>query len=374
MAKIFQLISSIQLGGAENVAFHLAEHCGKGYLNSFEFIVVELYRTRNEYANSKKEELISKNIRVITLYNGSKRNSLLFAPFTLINLIRKEKPQIIHSHTDLPDFVLAVATYFARLMQIKMPRVLRTIHSTQLWRNHVWMGKIAESAYHDESVAAVSLFALNAYEQLRNKYNLPISSNRQIVYNGCRVPTKRLHSFPIDKQKINIAFCGRFEDYKGMETLIPAIEDIENRFPGRFNFFIVGDGTYKKQLEKLSQKYQNVFLYNPIPNISELFHAFDYIFMPSHFEGLALISIESSLSGVPVIASYAPGLDETLPDNWPLKFHLQNREELYDIFEKINSNSYDIEGLRKIAYDFAVNNFSLQRMINSYTILYNRMI
>ncbi len=57
--------------------------------------------------------------------------------------------------------------------------------------------------------------------------------------------------------------------------------------------------------------------------------------MPSHFEGLPLTSIEASFSGVPVIAAHAPGLDETLPENWPLKFHLENNDELYSIFENI---------------------------------------
>ncbi len=88
-------------------------------------------------------------------------------------------------------------------------------------------------------------------------------------------------------------------------------------------------------MEKLSHKINDMILYDPIPDVSNMFYAFDYIFMPSHFEGLGLISVEASLAKVPVIASFAPGLDETLPENWPLRFHLKNNEELYSIFEKI---------------------------------------
>ena len=54
MIVIYQLITSIQLGGAENVAFQLAEHCKAGTSNNFKFTVVELYKTNNEYAKEIK--------------------------------------------------------------------------------------------------------------------------------------------------------------------------------------------------------------------------------------------------------------------------------------------------------------------------------
>ena len=92
------------------------------------------------------------------------------------------------------------------------------------------------------------------------------------------------------------------------------------------------------------------------------------------FEGLALTSIETSFSGVPVIASFAPGLDETLPEKCPFKFHLNNDKELYDIFDKINSNQLDKEAIKKMAYDYVNERFSLDRMINSYNELYNKML
>ena len=372
MKKIFQLISSIQLGGAEIIAFHLSEYGNLSH--SAEISVVELYRTKNSYADHKRKELERKNIRIITLHRGSKRGSLLFGPLHLFFLILKEKPSIIHSHTDLPDFVLAVAIRILTLFRIKTPEVVRTIHNTQLWRTHHKMGRIAESAYGNEPVAAVSSYAMVAYEQLRKKYRLPLSPNRQIIYNGCAVPQQCPHPFKINKEKINIAFCGRFEDYKGMETLISAIPEVGRLYPGSFLFHLIGDGTYKKRLLQLSQQRSDVLLYDPVPNVSTMFYAFDFLFMPSHFEGLTLISIEASFAGVPVIASFAPGLDETLPENWPLKFHLERQEELYAIFEKIKEHFYNINKLRKMAFDFAMMKFSMNKMIESYAQLYTKML
>lgn len=374
MKKIFQLISSVQLGGAEIIAFNLSE-CDVHNLSYLtEISVVELYRTKNSYADHIRKELERKNIRVITLHKGSRRGSLLFGPFRLILLILKEKPSIIHSHTDLPDFVLAMGIKILSLFRVKTPEIIRTIHNTQLWRTHHTLGRITESAYGDESVAAVSSYAMTAYEQLRKNYRLPVSRNRQIIYNGCTVPQQRPHSFKINKEKINIAFCGRFEDYKGMETLMRAIPEIGRLYPDRFLFHLIGDGTYKKQLLQLSQQRNDVILYDPVPNVAATFYAFDYLFMPSHFEGLTLISIEASFSGVPVIASFAPGLDETLPENWPLKFHLDRKEELYAIFGNIKDHMYNMKTLRKMAYDFANKKFSMNKMIRSYSQLYTEKL
>ncbi|MFA6751665.1 MAG: glycosyltransferase, partial [Fermentimonas sp.] len=223
MSKIYQLISSIQLGGAELVAVNLASYCGELLGDGVEFHLVELYPTNNKYALTKKEELSSKNVRVITLFNGPKRLSLLLAPIKLIRFIQKEKPFVIHSHTDLPDFVLSVTIRILNFFKLYIPNVVRTIHNTQLWRSHHVMGKITESAYKNEIVVAVSSYSMEAYGQLRKKYKLQVSNDRQIIYNGCLVPSRNPHSFKTDKEKINIAFCGRFEDYKGMETLISTI-------------------------------------------------------------------------------------------------------------------------------------------------------
>lgn len=374
MNKIYQLISSIQLGGAENVAFELAEHCGNELHDDSEIVIVELYKSGNDYARFKKEDLNSKNIGVITLHKGSKRMSLILAPLKLVYLIVKSKPTIIHSHTDLPDFVLAVTKQINRLFRIKMPKIVRTIHNTQLWRSHEKMGQFTESSYGHEPVASVSQYAMKAYEQLREKYGLQTSNNRMIIYNGCVEPLKKSHPFHIEENKINIAFCGRFEDYKGVETIISTIPLLEQKFPKRFLFHLIGDGNYKSQLQELANQNNNILLYEPQPNVASKLYAFDYLWMPSHFEGLALMSIEASFSGIPVIVSFAPGLDETLPAEWPLKFHLNNKVELLDIFEKINNNQYDKEMLKEMSFNFVKDHFSRTQMISAYSKLYNNLI
>lgn len=370
MILIYQLITSIQLGGAENVAFQLAEHCKTGSSENFKFTVVELYKTNNEYAKEIKDNIFKNNIATLTLYKGSKRGSLIFAPLKLAYLLWKNKPAIVHSHTDLPDLVLASALRILSVLSIKKPAIARTIHNTELWRSHPKFAKYTESTYHGDTVVSVSKGAQIAHKQLRKNNKLSISPFQSIIYNGCTIPTVREHFFKIDNNKINVAFCGRFEIYKGIKTLISIIKKVDKQFPQTFAFHIIGNGTYLNDILNLSKVNENVFVYDSVPNISDKLYAFDFLIMPSHFEGLPLVSIEASFAKVPVIASFAPGLDETLPVDWPLRFKIEDEDELLKIFENIKNKHYNLEALKSKALKFVSDNFSHSKMIEEYSKFY----
>jgi len=368
MIKVFQLIRSIHLGGAEIVAFNLAEFCGKDSGNEFEFIIVELHQTHDSYSIEKKKELLLKGIRIISLGNHSKTLSLLIAPFVLAYQLLKEKPQVVHSHTDLPDLLLSNTIRLFSVFNFQFPKIVRTIHNTELWSSHKKLGKYVESAIVGDTIVGVSKAALDAYVKLRGVYNLPISPIQQLVYNGCTTPIKADYQFKINPHKINIGFCGRFEHQKGIDILIQRIKIIFKKFPNIFLFHLVGNGTFLEEI--LALKNENLIVYESVPNLADKLYAFDYIIMPSRYEGLGLVSIEASFSGVPVIASNVLGLNETLPVNWPLKFQLDDVEELMLIIEKIKNKEFDLGVLKNTAYSYVYDKFSLSSMISSYTKLY----
>lgn len=370
MLKVFQLVRSVHLGGAEMVAFNLAEFCGSNYPDKFEFIVVELHQTNNAYSRDKKRELYAKNIKVISLGDKSKTASLLFGPLILAYHLLTKKPDIVHSHTDLPDLMLSNTRRFFSLFRLKFPKIVRTIHNTVLWPTHNKLGKYTERRLENDWVVGVSDGALDAYKSLRNKYNLDCSMHQSIIHNGCAVPQKVKHPFKIDDKKINIAFCGRFENQKGIDILIERIRLINSKFGDDFLFHLIGSGSYQSEISKLSQAYSNVLVYDTVPNVADKLYAFDFLIMPSRFEGLVLISIEASFARVPVIAAFAPGLSETLPADWPLNFPLENEEALLNIFEKIKNHEFDLDALKDKAYSYVSREFSHSAMVNSYSTLY----
>ncbi|MBV5282635.1 MAG: glycosyltransferase [Paludibacter sp.] len=370
MVKVFQLIRSIHLGGAEIVAFNLAEFCNNKSLPDFEFVVVELHQTVDAYSVEIKKNLKQKKIRIISLGGQSKSVSLLLGPFILAYRILRERPDIIHSHTDLPDLLLSNTRRIFAMLHLKFPKIVRTIHNTMLWPTHDKLGKYTEQRLENDWVVGVSDGALEAYKNLRNKYNLGSSPHQSIIHNGCAIPRKVAHSFNIDDKKINIAFCGRFENQKGIDVLIQRIRLINSKFDNSFVFHLIGSGSYQNEILKISQAYSNVFVYDTVPSVADKLYAFDFLIMPSRFEGLVLISIEASFARVPVIAAFAPGLSETLPVDWPLNFQLDSEESLLHIFSKIKNHEFDLDALKNKAYSYVSKEFSQNAMVDSYSKLY----
>lgn len=370
MLKVFQLVRSVHLGGAEMVAFNLAEFCKVSYPDKFEFIVVELHQTNNAYSREKKKYLRSKNIRILSLGSKSKALSLLFGPFVLAYYLLKEKPGVVHSHTDLPDLTMSNTKRIFSLFQLKFPEVVRTVHNTVLWPTHNKLARHTESRLKNDWVVGVSDGALDAYKNLRKKHNLGCSPHQSIIHNGCAVPQKAAHPFNIDDKKINVAFCGRFENQKGIDVLIHRIRLINSGFCDSFVFHLIGSGSYQNEILKLSQAYSNVFVYDTVPSVADKLYAFDFLIMPSRFEGLVLISIEASFARVPVIAAIAPGLSETLPVDWPLNFQLDSEESLLQIFSKIKNREFDLDALKNKAYSYVSKEFSQNAMVDSYSKLY----
>ncbi len=366
--KIFHLVTTIHAGGSENVAISLAEGFSKN--SQAECEIIEIYKTSGTYTVNIKKKLKETGIRYYSLGSFQKRVSLMVAPFVLIYYIAKKKPDIIHAHTDLPDFVLSVALRLNRDIG-KKAKIVRTIHNTKLWYTHNLIGRFVEQMFVQDKIAAVSNAALEAYKELRKNNNLEVSTKNAVIYNGCLPPQKLPHKFKINPNKINVAFCGRLVYQKGIDILVSIIGSVTSKHPDQFLFHIVGDGEDKHLIDALANKLSNVLIYGEVPQMSAKLYPFDFLLMPSRFEGLPLITIESSLSKLPVIASNVAGLEETLPNNWPLLFDINNpTTEALSLFDQIVNESFNKTELQNQAFDFARSRFSLIKMLDSYHELY----
>lgn len=136
-------------------------------------------------------------------------------------------------------------------------------------------------------------------------------------------------------------------------------------------FHVVGNGSLQKKVQTQLIKFKNVILYDKIYGLSHYMGSFDYIFMPSNFEGLALTSIEASFAKTPVIANDCLGLNETLPHNWPLLVKNNDVSQYLHLFKETIPN-LNRSKLGNITYNFARKNFSLENMRNGYETFYRQ--
>lgn len=180
----------------------------------------------------------------------------------------------------------------------------------------------------------------------------------------CRLP---------EQEHLNILFAGRLEPQKGVVVLCEVLKMLAG--DARFFFTIAGDGSQRTLVEQTladiasSGKPLNAQLVPPIFGLAGYMQSFDYLFMPSEFEGLSMLSMEASLNRLPVIANACPGLADTLPADWALLAHGNNLNDYRHIFNELLPTA-DHAALAQQAYIFAKDRFSVRTMQERYEARY----
>ena len=166
--------------------------------------------------------------------------------------------------------------------------------------------------------------------------------------------------------KKNILFAGRLEEQKGIKTLVEVVNRLKDN--QEYFFHIIGNGSQKNELSGL--KGNNYRLYKKIYDLASYICSFDYMFMPSNFEGLALTAIEACMSKTPVIINSCKGLEEIFPSDWPLKVKNNSIDEYMEIFNNKLPN-LNRQNLIDTIFQYASKCFSIEQMQQKYEKIYH---
>ena len=154
---VFHVISHLDVGGAERVAFSIAASPNP----AFEYHIVEVIRGRSAFTQHMIRELQQRHIAYHRSYVPSIQFHYLFEklatwvfPLWFLWLFLRYKPAIIHSHTEIPDLaVYRFFQWFSSLLQ--RVGLVRTIHNTQLWTGMSRTGLRVEAFFqaHNANIA-----------------------------------------------------------------------------------------------------------------------------------------------------------------------------------------------------------------------------
>ena len=161
-------------------------------------------------------------------------------------------------------------------------------------------------------------------------------------------------------------FAGRLEYQKGIPVLAEVVQLLKD--DDRFFFHIIGSGSLEPELLALLKDCHNFTHYQRVYGLADYLHDFDYLFMPSLFEGLALIPIEAGFAKTPAIINSCVGLEETMPDDWPLKVKDNSVDDYLAIFNSLPLLNY--KQLQDRAFTFVSQNFSIEEMQKQYENIY----
>jgi len=112
-----------------------------------------------------------------------------------------------------------------------------------------------------------------------------------------------------------ILFVGRLNLIKGPDLLLEAFSRVEGDFENYSLIFAGKDDGLQENLQAIVKKYELEkkvrfigFVENQLK--SELYHAADLLVIPSRFEAMSIVVLESAISGTPVMMTDTCGLEE----------------------------------------------------------------
>ena len=238
---------------------------------------------------------------------------------SLVALLRRERPDIVHGHMPISGFLARLAARAAGV-----PKVAYTCHGFLFNQPAAWPRRLASFLMEWTAGRLTDVFLTVSEEEASDARRLGISRRAIAVGNG-RDPalfrrdadarTRIRASLGLPRDRVVIIAVSRLVRHKGYPELLAAMPDV----PGA-ELWIVGTRLATDRGEDLgpalaeAEARGNVRLLGYRTDIPALLAAADIFVLPSHFEGLPMSVIEAMLAGLPVVATAIRGPREQVVD------------------------------------------------------------
>lgn len=270
--------------------------------------------------------------------------------FQLIKLFRKEKPDIVHSHTPKAGLLGMLA---AKICGVKtrihtvagLPMMVEKGAKFQLLKfiekitysvaTNVWPNSASLKKYIVENKLAKTSKLDIIGKGSSNGINLERFNTAGLMLNKIAdIETQIQYS----KQNTYLLFMGRLVKDKGIVELMNAFTQLQPNYP-ELRLILAGD--FENTLDPLPQDTINAIKNNPsvihiswTNEVEYFMHLADAFVFPSHREGFPNVLLQAAAMKLPVICSKIAGNVDIVQDNKTgLIFNSGNVEELKNAIE-----------------------------------------
>ncbi|MCL0096021.1 glycosyltransferase family 4 protein [Thermodesulfovibrionales bacterium] len=289
-------------------------------------------------------------------------------------ILKKENPDILHSHLYLPDLF----AYFAAPLGC---RLVTTLHSIDSWWDEKWrLRSLLKTGINRflGQVRGVRFVAVSEEVKEAARQALHIPEKRiRTIYNGVNLRNFQVKNrFKVGNSPMIIQ-VGRFYKEKGHLISLKALQVIK-RFHPEARLVLVGDGPQRLFIEDEVKRLgltESVDFLGVRDDVSLLLQRADVYWMPSEWEGLPIAALEAMACGLPVIASSVGGLREVVLDEEtgylvPKGSFEQFAEKTLQILADSNlARQMGLAGRQRVEQFF-----SIEKTADSYLTAYNDLI
>ena len=306
--KIAHIITLLELGGAQENTLYTCENLDK---NKFDVLLIcGKGGILDEKTKNIKTYFVKELIREINPIKD------LIALVKIYKILKKEKPDIVHTHSSKAGIIGRWAAYLA-----KVCKIVHTFHGFGFHDYQNFLIKYIYIATERLTATITDRFIAVSHENitkgLQNKigtkgiYSM-IRSGIKLQNYQTQIDIKmKRQEFGITNEKV-VGMIACFKPQKSPLDFVSVAESIckEN---ANTKFLLVGDGILRNKIESLISKLNlkdKIILTGWRKDVNEIIKIFDVFVLTSLFEGLPRVVIEAMASGIPVVATYIDGTRE----------------------------------------------------------------
>jgi glycosyltransferase involved in cell wall biosynthesis len=296
--RVMYLIDSVKFGGAEMLLLAMAQ----AYRPNHEISVV--YFTHGPLY----EDFVKEGIKIHRISKRGWKDPLVLPK--LVALMRKEKPDVVHTHLSKSDLFGLMAAAIAGV-----PVRISSIHNVDPWRKNkfasFFMRQWTRVAQHHIAVSE----KVREYVLQNSKYP---AEKLTTIDNG--IDLDRFNPatvIPFDRATFNIPAdapvvtkIARLEESKAHHILLETAALVAKEMPN-VRFLIVGDGPLRSELEAQRDGLglQNTVIFAGIQReIPQIMAMSDIITFSSAWEGLPVALLEAMAMGKPTVCTTVGGI------------------------------------------------------------------
>lgn len=289
--KICHIVSGLKAGGVESMIYNYCSHMDSKKL---EFHI--LYQ--HEPSIKNVEEFVKLGFKLHRISSKVKhpiRNYIETRKYLKDNNI-----DVVHCHMTLMNFIPLIA---AKNLKIKT-RICHS-HNSDVRKKNVFVKVIEYILKKICILTATDLVACgdDAGKFMYGNKDFVVLNNAldldKFKYNEIKRQELR-KKYGIKENEIVIGHIGRFTNQKNHEFIVELFKLLSTK-NSKYKLMLVGDGELKNKIENLVDDYEladKVCFTGIISNTNEIYSAFDLFILPSLWEGLPVVGIESQVSGL----------------------------------------------------------------------------
>ena len=297
------------------------------------------------------------------------------AVISLVKILKKEKPDVVHAHSAKGGILARTASLFYKINILHTPHAYSYL-STQSNLKKYFFLMLEKTFKHFNSI----LVATSESERDRGINDVGYKKEKALLFNNSVYPITEIPNLSIDKTWPDNYICtvGRPSYQKNIKLMIDVIAEVKKQQED-IHLVLMGAGLYSPNLESIQDQIKALNLESNVTilgwisrdDIFSIIHNSTFYLTTSRYEGLPYSVIESLALSKAIVATEVDGNKDLVKNNYNgYLIKEENKNEIVDAVLKIIMDDELRANFSANSRNLFNDNFNMQQNIRKLEAIY----